>query len=270
LLLTRGYVHRADLLDAGWRPDAIRSAVDSEGLVRAGRSWILLPDASPDLLAAATHAGVVTCVSGAGMAGLWRPGHDTTTHLAVARGARGAPEGVRTHWSGGVVARQPRSLADPIENVLAIVAQCQPHEDALSVWDSALRTGKVTPERLAAIHWRGERARALRNEATALSHAGTETIFATRMRRIGVRVRQQAKIAGHHVDGLIGARLVIQIDGFVHHADVKQRRSDIAHDRALRLLGYTVLRFDYHQVVNDWARVEAEVLAAIAQNLHLA
>ena len=45
---------------------------------------------------------------------------------------------------------------------------------------------------------------------------------------------------------------------------------DIAHDRRLALLGYTVLRYDYRQILFDWPRVEAEILQAMAQGLHLA
>jgi very-short-patch-repair endonuclease len=269
LVAKLGYLHLADAREAGWRPDAIRSAVRAEGLVRAGRAWILLPTASTDLLTAAKTGCTVACVSAAALRKVWRPGHDTITHLAVPRGARRTPPDVRAHWRASVVAQPRRHLVDAIENILAVVATCQQYEDALSVWDSAVRKGLITVERLQSVSWHGERARALRDQATALSHSGTETLFVTRMRRIGVAVRQQAKIAGHHVDGLIGARLVIQIDGFEHHADVRQRRSDIAHDRALRLLGYTVLRFDYHEIVDDWRHVETVVVTAIAQNLHL-
>ena len=45
---------------------------------------------------------------------------------------------------------------------------------------------------------------------------------------------------------------------------------DIAHDRRLALLGYTVLRYDYRQILFDWPRVEAEILHAMSQGLHLA
>jgi very-short-patch-repair endonuclease len=34
-------------------------------------------------------------------------------------------------------------------------------------------------------------------------------------------------------------------------------------------LGYTVLRFDYYQVMYDWDLVESTIVAAMAQGLHL-
>lgn len=41
-------------------------------------------------------------------------------------------------------------------------------------------------------------------------------------------------------------------------------------DARLVLLGYTVLRFDYQQVMFEWERVEALLITAMAQRLHLA
>ena len=72
------------------------------------------------------------------------------------------------------------------------------------------------------------------------------------------------------VDGLIGERLVVQIDGFAHHSTSAQRSADIAHDAELRLRGYTVLRFSYRQVVHESVLVERTIRRAIAQRLHLA
>ncbi|NUT58055.1 MAG: DUF559 domain-containing protein [Agromyces sp.] len=95
-------------------------------------------------------------------------------------------------------------------------------------------------------------------------------IPALRLRRIGIPVRQQVAILGHLVDGLIGDRLVYQIDGFAHHRTAAQRRQDIAHDRRLALAGFTVLRFDYAQIMFDWPAVELEIRTAMAQRLHLA
>jgi very-short-patch-repair endonuclease len=76
-------------------------------------------------------------------------------------------------------------------------------------------------------------------------------------------------IAGHRVDGLIGERLVLQIDGYGFHSSAEQRAKDIAHDRTLRLMGYTVLRYGYEQVLFAWEVAEHEVRMAIAQGLHL-
>ena len=64
--------------------------------------------------------------------------------------------------------------------------------------------------------------------------------------------------------------LIVQVDGFRYHREARERRRDIAHDARLVLLGYTVLRFDYAQVLFGWAEVEHAILLAVAQGLHRA
>ncbi|GAB6857228.1 DUF559 domain-containing protein [Microbacterium xylanilyticum] len=62
----------------------------------------------------------------------------------------------------------------------------------------------------------------------------------------------------------------MQLDGFEHHSGAEQRRRDIRADARLALRGYTVLRFDYAQVMFEQAFVQETVRAAMAQGLHLA
>lgn len=105
--------------------------------------------------------------------------------------------------------------------------------------------------------------------AGSLSDSGVETAFAFLMRSSGVGLRQQVWVDGHPLDGLIGERLAIQLDGFAHHQG-RQRRRDLRADARLALRGFTVLRFDYQQVLFDAAYVRETVLLAIAQGLHRA
>lgn len=55
--------------------------------------------------------------------------------------------------------------------------------------------------------------------------------------------------------------------GFAHHRAADRRR-DLRHDAELALRGYTVLRFDYFQVLFAADDVIAAVSTAIAQGLH--
>jgi very-short-patch-repair endonuclease len=57
------------------------------------------------------------------------------------------------------------------------------------------------------------------------------------------------------------------LDSVAHHSDpmVDRRR-----DATLSILGFRVLRFMYHQVVNARPEVERAVLAAMARGDHLA
>lgn len=269
ILRPQGYVHRATLLENGWRPDTLRRAMAEQGLELLRRTWVVAPDLDLRLRHAATLGGVVTCVSATDAFGLWRPEGTTRPHLRIPPHSSSVSAHVRLHRQQAVTLAPARELVDAIENVLAAVALCLPFADALAVWESALQRGFITSDHLRAVAWRTTAARQLADLAGALSDSGLETLFVEGMRQVGVRVLQQVVVGGQPVDGLIGDRLVIQIDGFAHHSDAAQRRKDIRHDRLLRSLGYTVFRFDYVDVVHNWPRVQAEVLRAVAQGLHL-
>lgn len=68
---------------------------------------------------------------------------------------------------------------------------------------------------------------------------------------------------------LVGQRLVIQLDGFARHGDAALRGRDIDADGRLRRRGYTVLRFDYHQVFFLPDLVAEIVRTALVQRRHL-
>ncbi|SDS85709.1 endonuclease domain-containing protein [Microterricola viridarii] len=264
-----GIAHSQQALRAGFTRYAIRAAVDTEVIGRVRRDWIALPDAPAELRAAAELGGRVACLSAAKRLGLWHLA-DGQQHFSASHGSghTAVGPGQRVHWSIGPVAVTHHALVEPVENALVHIADCQPFVNALAVWDSALNTKLVTPHHLARLPLRTRAARAVREAMSSLSDSGIETIPVARLAALGITVKQQVVLAGHRVDGLIGQRLVLQIDGYTHHSSAAQRGADIAHDRALTLLGYTVLRVDYRQVLFDWPRVEADILRALAQRLH--
>ncbi|GAA1055514.1 hypothetical protein GCM10017608_29380 [Agromyces luteolus] len=75
---------------------------------------------------------------------------------------------------------------------------------------------------------------------------------------------------GTPVDGLIGTRLVIQLDGYGPHSSRAQRNRDLEQDERLRRSGYIVLRFSGDQVRWKWPMIEAAVLEIVAAGRHLA
>lgn len=171
------------------------------------------------------------------------------------------------HWARPLLPRDPAALEDPIENVLALVAACQPFEAALAVWESALNRGLVDRASLQRLELSAVARRILRH-ADPFADSGLETIFRDRLRWLRVPVRSQIWIAGRRVDFLIGDRLVAEIDGG-HHVG-RQRGRDTAHDAHLAILGYTVVRFTYEQVVDGWPAVQETTMRAIAAGLHRA
>lgn len=260
-----GVIRSGELRALGWSAHRLGQAVASGRLIRPVKGWVAVPGADPDLLAAAQRGGTLTCVSQARRIGLWTP-RFTETHLAVTRpGSQGSPEGYRFHWARPVRPREPDALEDHLENLLGYVAVCLPYEEALAVWESALQRGMTDLLTLQRLPYTGA-ARRLLADSTPFSDSGLETYVRRRLRWLDISLVPQVWIEGHRVDFLLGARLVLQIDGG-HHVG-PQRTRDIEHDARLALRGYTVIRVGYEQVVFRWHEVHESVTSAIARGLH--
>lgn len=261
-----GVVPVAALRAQGFSRRTIEGHVASSALLRPRNGWVALPHADPFLVAAARAGVVLSCVTQARRLGLWVLREDAV-HVAAPphRHVGELRAGTHVHWAQPLLPRHPHALVDPVENVLAIVATCVPHEEALMIWESAIRRGIVLPAALQRLPLAAG-ARALLAVCSPCSDSGLETLIPVRLGFLRVPIRPQVRIAGHAVDFLIGDRLVLQIDGG-HHVGA-QRREDIAHDAELALLGYHVIRVDYLQVIHAWPQVHDIVVRAIAQGLH--
>lgn len=269
LVAELGGVVRAQRLKAlGIGRRKLDRSLASGELIRIRRGWVATPDADPALIAAARAGVVVTCVSQAARFGLWVHESPKTFHVGVGPHSAGAQtDRAHVHWSRPLIPRDPDALVDPIENVLALVADCEPFERALATWESALNQKLVTLAGLAEYPWKPA-AREVLAQANPFADAGTETYLRSRLQWLGLRIVIQAWIAGHRVDALIGDRLVLQVDG-KHHVGA-QRSEDIRHDAELRLRGYHVIRISYQQLMHDWPGVQDLIMRAVAQSLHLA
>lgn len=264
-----GAAHTAELRQLGITPHHVRRAVDAGAVRRLRRSWLVTPECDPHVRRAVAVGGRVSCVTEAARRGLWVPAHEGS-HVAVpSTSSRIDAHGLHLHWSAGPMPVARHATSDPLVNVLARVAECQAPRDALAVWESALRSGAVDREVVERVRWHGASARQFASTASALSDSGLETRFVLLMRSIGIQVRQQVWIDGHPIDGVLGDRLLVQIDGFEHHRAADRRR-DLRADARLALRGYTVLRFDYYQVLFAPDEVVDAVATALAQGLHLA
>lgn len=264
-----GAVHTRTARAAGFTPHTMITAVSEGRIERIRRSWLVHPACSHPRRAAAARGGRVTCLTAAAERGLWAP---ATAHPHIwvpPTASRLDATGVRLHRGVGPV---PLANTDPDEhiiNVLFHVATCLPAADALAVWESALRRRAVDPDVLARVIWRSPRASEIAHVAGTLSDSGLESHFRSLMFAAGISVRQQVRIDGHAVDGLIGERLIVQLDGFAFHSSPTDRRRDLDQDARLALRGYTVLRFDYAQVMFEPETVVDRIRTAMAQGLHL-
>lgn len=261
-----GVVRTSDVRRAGASDHRLRAEVRAGTLVRPRGGWLALPAADPLLVGAARAGVVLTCVTLAARLGLWVLREGIEHHVAApAHSGAVAAVGATVHWAKPLVPRPPGVLTDQPENMLALVAVCQPYERALATWESAIRAGVVDLAQLRRLPLSGA-AKDIAHDATPYSDSGLETFVIVRLRWLRLAIVPQAWIAGHRVDFLIGERLVLQIDG-AHHVG-RQRAEDIAHDALLTTLGYHVIRVGYAQVVDRWHTVQALVMHAVAQGLH--
>jgi very-short-patch-repair endonuclease len=262
-----GVATTAALKEHGVSRHAMTVAMHRGVVTRPRKGWLALHDADPALVRAAEAGVVITCVTQAKRLGLWSRAGDVRHVAAPPHSGSVRVTRSLVHWCAPPIPRPPGILTDPIENVLAIVAECQPREEARAIWESAAHAGLV---QLSAM--RGYALRPAARELCAVvmpfADAGTESIVWHRLSRLPARIVPQVLILGHRVDFLIGDRLVLQIDGG-HHVDA-QRDEDIAHDALLRLNGYHVVRISYRQIVDDWPAVQDRILRLIAQGVHLA
>jgi len=265
----RGGICRASTVgDRGYSRREIDAAVSAGLLNRPIRGWLAVPGTDADLLRAVRAGVVLSCVTQARRLGLWVHDRSPRLHAAATPGSAGhKPKDMVVHWFTPVVPRHPDALVDPIENVLAAVTACEPFEQALATWESALNKNLVTLESLRRFTWK-PRARRILDQATPFADAGLETYLRPRLRWLRLPIRVQTWIHGHRVDVLIGARLVVQIDGGTHVG--AQRNEDNRHDAELRLMGYHVIRVGYQQVMNEWEHVQDVIMRAVAQGMHLA
>ncbi|MFC5432628.1 endonuclease domain-containing protein [Microbacterium suwonense] len=236
-------------------------------LHRVRRGWVADTSADRMLVDAARHSAVLTCITQAKRLELWVHDRVPGRHWgADPHGAGGQPEDVHMHWAKPLIPRHPDALEDPIENVLALVADCEPHERALATWESALNKRLVKREVLQRLPLKRV-ARDLLAEAVPFADAGLETYLRTRLRWLGLPLRFQIWIAGHRTDLLIGDRLILQADGATHTG--AQRNEDNHHDAELQLMGYHVIRVGYRQIMEQWHVVQDLIMRAVAQGLHL-
>lgn len=266
-LTRRGGVARIESLrTAGVTAHALRRAKEDGRIRTIRRGWVALPAADHAIVSTVARGVLLSCVSGAARLGLWVPEKPKLHVVARPNAARvKMPAHATVHWSRPVVPRDPDATVDGIANILALVAQCQPRETALVIWESALNGGLIDRAVLGGFELPPV-ARDLLAGARPFADSGLETIFLTRLRWLRVPMLPQAWVHERRVDVLIGERLVIQIDGASHTGP--QRTADIAHDAQLMLRGFHVLRFSYEQVMHRWQEVQAVVMEAVAQGKH--
>lgn len=274
--------HRTQLRDFAVAPRALRIAAERGAVRVIRRDWVATPDCDPALVRAVHAGATLACVSAAAVHGLWQLDVDSL-HVSAARSTAridrspppwpGCGEAELTvHWTRDPepqLAPRVRAVITSIPRTLLDVAACQPLERAVAVIDSALRRQRITMHELRDLADRHPPLTRVLAHVDASSDAETESLARVRLARRGVVMVPQVVIDGHPVDGLIGSRLVLQIDGYGPHSSRAQRNRDLKQDDRLRRRGFIVLRYSGDQVRWQWAMVESAVLGIVAAGKHL-
>lgn len=215
------------------------------------------------MMTAVRAGGRLSCVSALAAQGAWTL-PDPLVHVRVARGvAVRRLSGVRLHWDDeGLGDGCP--IDDPL-SALRTAIGCQDRRSAVVLLDSALNRGLVTSAQVDRLG-DSPRGRMLLPLVDGRSDSGLETLARLSLRSRGVHVRSQVFVPGvGRVDLLIGDRLVLELDGESWHRDFERDRD---RDRALAVRGYLSVRVSYSQLMNEWPRIESELLSLIRRREH--
>lgn len=270
ILRQLGGVARTTALRAhGITARQLRSAVREGEVVKIRRGLYASLSASATVRHAAEHGGVPGCADAADLLDLWvLKIEQSCVWLARAGAAHRTCEDCHVHWTDGTVifGRLP-----PVEVVLLQMSECCDDETFFAAYESALRLMTISP---GGVVWLWQRMpvskRWLMSIARSDADSGLESLVRLRLHLLGIEVRTQIRIRGvGEIDILIGDRLLIECDGRENHERATERHKDLLRDAAAAALGYETLRFDYAMIVHDWPRVEAAILAKIAEGAHL-
>lgn len=283
-----GVARLSALVEAGHTPRTIQRLVQRGLLVRPRRGWYALGSASrrtadTDIVRAIRVGGRLACISACRKYGIWTPADDRL-HVSVGpqsnhlkspdhpRRARTSGDGETVlHWNCSDPDPSARAHLPALSTALADAMGCQPADVAFAMVDSALHCGMLSEvDRWELYHRVPARCRTSIAQADGAAESGTESLFVFRMRALGVALQAQVDVGGvGRVDFVIGDRLIVEIDSEAHHGSIASRRRDLHRDAIAAALGFITLRFDYWQIMDDWATVEAAVMASIARGDHV-
>ncbi|MGI9156304.1 MAG: hypothetical protein ACR2FG_06660 [Marmoricola sp.] len=263
-----GVANAADLSSTCGRA-AVRTAVRHGAVVRDGRGRYALPHADAALRAARAISGVVSCLSAARWWGWETKVQPRLPSVTVPQHRKRRPA-----YDAGVAVSY-RDLPDDrivepgVTTAIRTVLDCAtalPFDEALAVADSALRHEDVTPqELLAAVDGSPNRGKARRRRVVLAADPRADNPFESVLRAMaldaGLDVVPQVPIYIPHRwvrPDLLDERrgIALEAESFTWHGERSQLMTDCHKYDELTMLGLTVLRFGWEQVVlqQQWAR----------------
>ena len=204
-----------------------------------------------------------TCVTLLRRWGLPVVGADPSTHLAVPRD-RGLARADPRPRSAVVFHREEREITG-VATLDAVVAlrhagSCLPRLGFVAAVDATLNRGLVDRSRLGEAAGPAVDASWLTAVVDARSESPAETFARVPLVERGFRVASQVDFERiGRVDLVVADAVVVETDGFAFHSSREAFEADRSRDRALRLLGFSVLRYTASQVFRDPVRVARDV-----------
>jgi very-short-patch-repair endonuclease len=278
-----GVVARAQLLDLGMSPKAIRHRLNTGrlyelhlGVYAVGRRQI---DRYGQLMAAVLAAGPEARLSHRSAAELWevRKPFEGRIELSVPAHRRPRCPDLKVHRRAGL--RPPRFIedipvGDPV-SVLIDLATCLSDEGVEDAVNEADHLKLVASDRLPALlekhprrAGRGRLREILAAQTFSRAQNKLERRFLAIARAVGLpKPRAQAHLSSYRVDfhwPQLG--LVAETDSLTYHRTAADQAVDIRRDQAHARAGMRTLRFTHWQVFHQPAYVR-EVLADTARHL---
>jgi len=276
-----GLAPTSQLRGCGNSRSAIARAVAHDEIVRVCIGWVATRRAPVESVIAVLHGGKLTGSTALAQRGNWDAG-DKRIHVQIPAHAYGkpripltpltfytrdtfAPHGVVRHWrpESALDRSEPQWRTSTIDSLL-IVAKTAPLEQFIASAESCLNSRTLAPAGLPLL--RASLPRRLRSavdEFEPRSGSGLESLFRLRVAALGCRIEVQVEMPGigpqgrrGFVDFLLDGWLVVETDGDAFHDPAIDR----VRNGILVRLGYRWHRIGYHQIVHDWAEVEATLV----------
>ncbi|MGY6498167.1 MAG: hypothetical protein ACXIUP_08065, partial [Microcella sp.] len=275
-----GAAGRAHLRSLGHSDRTLSAAVRARVIARPRRGWYTVwPDSDPRLQALRI-GGRLTGLSAIAAMGGWvrtRPRMHVAVPINAARlrcprrrtvafTASPRRSSVVLHWSRQRHDRDVSTGVVGLLEALEVAFLTATSEDAVAALDWARRSGRIDVIDLETLRERLPASlRILVARSSDQCHSLPESLTRTRLAALGLRAREQVVIPGDAspIDLLVEHAVAIEVDGDEFHRDRFER--DRAKDLAITVHGLHAIRPAARHVYDDWPRVEAAVLTALAE-----
>ncbi|HUG50883.1 MAG TPA: DUF559 domain-containing protein [Terrimesophilobacter sp.] len=279
---------RQQLIARGYSGYDLTCAVRLGLIRRVRQARYATPDAPFDAVAAIRIGGRLAGPSAADSYGLWH-GFDTRLHVSVGEnssrlrtnvapsfrklGQRLSPDtsnrSTVVHWlvDGAVPELGPECWRVPLPVCLRQMVEWCDRETAIACLDTALTKYRLSRTQLLGIFSDAPASdRLLAGKCCPGSDSGPESLVRQRLTALGIKVRQQIQIRGvGPVDmGIVGTRIILEIDGGRYHSSDEAFEHDRWRTAECVARGYTVIRLSYVQVTTDWAWCLRMIFGAMA------